>query len=78
VGNLQFLESSLNKKKKEKTLADFYSQNPAEAELIKRFSLCDDPSSVTFSDGWGYDEYMSFVSDRQQKIESLILQRFGY
>ncbi|MCC6107776.1 MAG: DUF262 domain-containing protein [Atopobium sp.] len=80
VGNLEFLESKINKEKNSRTLADYYNSLPEESpkrEILKRYSICDNPASVNVTEDWNRSDFVAFIKERERRLEVALLKRFG-
>lgn len=85
IGNLEFLQSSINQKKNAQTLGDYYNgegnapmgmTDKDKREILRRFSLCEDPGSVTFTEGWGEEDFLRFIKQRELILKDKLLKRF--
>lgn len=80
VGNLEFLESTINKEKSAHTLGDYYRSLPEgspKREIISRYSICDDPASVDMPENWNRNDFVAFVKERERRLEAALLKRFN-
>lgn len=86
IGNLEFLQSDINQKKRIQTLGDYYNatnnapkgmSDETKREILARFSLCEDPGSVTITDDWGEDDYLRFIKAREIVLKDRLLKRFN-
>lgn len=82
VGNLSFFPQTLNSKKGVKTLKEFYEsfdestkQGKEKRELVKRFTLLENPSEHGISDAWGYEDYIAFLEMRHEVLTDLLLTK---
>ena len=86
IGNLEFLQSDINAKKRTLTLGKYYlgnnnapkgMTNEKKKEILKRYSLCEDPSTVQIDQQWNESSFLSFIKHREAILEQKILERFN-